>query len=652
MGLDYGDSVNQIRTKIQAIQTVSQSLNDYNTIQAQVRNNLEQPNSATATAVNNLQQDVNRFQRQALSQLQNLLNISQINGTTLSGGTISYITKTFIQVLNRIGPTLQTILQETAIGCIGCSLEQQFTPTEPIYIKVSAIDINNILKNITPGLGVGRYIYEPRPPINRTVPFSMNDALWQLIQQPNLPFSTIFGGPMMGTSGQPLFDILYTQVDNFGQTGDFFQVILLERNINNISNFLLDYYSTINIIDFNNIYVQILETLTNFVSISANIGYGDLVVNNQVATIIERILGLCFDANANANNVNEIDVSGTAQISELDGAFDDSFFEFTDIDLRNINDTVNNIYQGVIELQDCNNVQLPVDTATLSTAMDNILHVILSGTTADLDALGQNLPTVISQSPQWQQMFPNGIDLNLHINLSMLLNMPQAIVFSLLTPKVLLPLFILLKSISSPVVDAINDFKDFFAVFRKCMVTMITRIGAIFIKEIFTIIKKDIIGMIKSVIGEIHREKVLKKYTIIQKLISILSIIGELISDFRHCKSVLDEILALLNLATNGTGGLGGDIPLPLLAASFLLDGFSTTRAYTNVIEEYQKLGFPTGPMPDGSPNLFVLSEYAKLKGFQQEDNENGKIQIFAPPLVVTPAFLTLPSSNLYGKRI
>jgi hypothetical protein len=56
------------------------------------------------------------------------------------------------------------------------------------------------------------------------------------------------------------------------------------------------------------------------------------------------------------DNKTEIDVSGVAKVAELDGV-DDSFFEFTEIDLRNIDLTVNNIKNGVVEYENCDNIK-------------------------------------------------------------------------------------------------------------------------------------------------------------------------------------------------------------------------------------------------------------------------------------------------------
>ena len=87
-------------------------------------------------------------------------------------------------------------------------------------------------------------------------------------------------------------------------------------------------------------------------------------------------------------------------------------------------------------------------------------------------------------------------------------------------------------------------------------------------------------------------------------------------------------------------------IPLPLLYASEFLGGYSESRAFIGAIEEFQKLGIPTGALPDGSPNLTVLSFFGMMKAMENEKNENGKVQIASGPYVVTPAGLTIPKDD------
>ena len=134
----------------------------------------------------------------------------------------------------------------------------------------------------------------------------------------------------------------------------------------------------------------------------------------------------------------------------------------------------------------------------------------------------------------------------------------------------------------------------------------------------------------------------------ILKLIQLLLIVAKFISDWRKCKSVVDEILWLLKIATTG---FGNNIPLPLLFGAQLMDGYSETRAFIGAIEEMQKMGIPTGPLPDGTPNLNVLQMFGQMKAQAMEEAQNGKVQIAIPPLTMTPAGLTVPS-NSFGKKL
>jgi hypothetical protein len=86
-------------------------------------------------------------------------------------------------------------------------------------------------------------------------------------------------------------------------------------------------------------------------------------------------------------------------------------------------------------------------------------------------------------------------------------------------------------------------------------------------------------------------------------------------------------------------------IPKFLLTLTPQLPGFSPQRAFINVIEELQSLGLPTGPLPDGSPNLMLLYNLATHKGSDKEKSENGKIDAFG----VSP---TAGLVQIFGKDI
>ena len=130
-----------------------------------------------------------------------------------------------------------------------------------------------------------------------------------------------------------------------------------------------------------------------------------------------------------------------------------------------------------------------------------------------------------------------------------------------------------------------------------------------------------------------------------------LLILGQALIDFRNCKSVIDEILKLLNLGLNQI-----DISLPTfaLASSRLLSGVSNIRAFTNVVENLQKAGLPTGDLPDGSPNQMNRSFKNIIDGMNKEQFDNGKTEIYIPPLKVIVPGLAGPGTTTptkgYGK--
>ena len=334
-------------------------------------------------------------------------------------------------------------------------------------------------------------------------------------------------------------------------------------------------------------------------------------------------------------------VDGVAKIAEL-GDIDDKFFELTEIDLRNIDQRVTNFQNGVIEYLECTNAKLPVNANQINDAIINLIDV----PDDELVEAAITASNTLANNPTWEFGIRPNIDVA--IDLDFIKQFAQGVISGLLTPKILLPVFIMLKALGQSAVDAVEDMVSFLKNFKEYAKNIISKIGALFVQELFQLIKKDILNLIQQIIADIQKEKLKKKMAMILKLIGLLLIVANFIQDFRKCKSLVDELLQLLQIATQK---IGGEIPLPILFASRLLDGFSETRAFINVIEEMQKLGIPTGDLPDGTPNLELLSRFAQIKGMSFEETENGKVQVALGPLTITPAGLTVPTS-VFGKKI
>jgi hypothetical protein len=171
---------------------------------------------------------------------------------------------------------------------------------------------------------------------------------------------------------------------------------------------------------------------------------------------------------------------------------------------------------------------------------------------------------------------------------------------------------------------------DFLKKYKKFAIETISLINSEFLRVLFFELKKDILNLVVLVLREVNKSQRLKKYAIILKLIQLALIISQLVNDYRKCKSLMSNILLLLE-TINGLGEkklINRDkIPPPLLFLSQFLPGYSPERATINTIELLQGLGIPTGGLPDGSPNLMLLYNLMSNKGVDTENAENGKIQ-------------------------
>lgn len=95
----------------------------------------------------------------------------------------------------------------------------------------------------------------------------------------------------------------------------------------------------------------------------------------------------------------------------------------------------------------------------------------------------------------------------------------------------------------------------------------------------------------------------------------------------------MDEIREIINVSLTGARI---EIPSVLLPLARFRTGFSETRANLNIIKQFQRFGIPTGPMPDGQPNLMLQSFFSANEGIETERylNSYTKIYNISPPSV------------------
>ena len=691
------DSAKSQINSIKAYKDISASAKD---LKKSAGNSFAQSAAKINSSLDNISNQQKRYLRDQPTSFDQLLNL--INLTSGSGlNSTKLLKKKLLEVVVKIEPQIQKLITEEALKALGCSQEQSFNgydastlglsglTTLPvgqgIYVPVQSLDLANLLKNPVDSK-LGKISFEKNDP-NATsgvfkpysgpLPFPMNKTLNLRMENSNLnkSYAQEFGKFYKGTSNLDLFDFAYSPTNQYGVNQPSYRVALINKptntltisgvtspgkSLNKVGEFLNDYYSTIRLIDKVNFVEILLNVISGAISIKSNLSAQEVEKGTQFSLIIQRILGLCFDSR------REIDVSGVSKVAELDGV-DDSFYELTQTDLRNIEVRVSNIQNGVMEFEDCNNIKLPVDVETLIDELIKLRDVIDDQSPEEQVKSMSNVLDTLYQNPDWQAFLPTNFNLEAAVNEQYVKQIPLAVASAVLSPKVLFPIFILLQVVESQakntyneavtsgntiiqsgnttlggVNNIINNGVDFLKVFKTFNIQLVSRIGAIFLRELYNILKRDIINLISSVILDVSNSQRLKKYTIILRLVNILLILAQLIDDYRKCKSLINDILLLLKTIF---GRPDGSIPMPLLLLTQFLPGTSPERATINTIELLQSVGIPTGTLPDGSPNLMGIYNLMTHKGSDKEESENGKVEatVIVPP---TPGIF-----RVFGKK-
>jgi hypothetical protein len=630
--LDINFDYNKIQKKLNATKSFTDIKSQYNDATKKTGDSFEKTKSQVSESLTSVKNQTKRYQRQVKNQFEQLLDLTNMSGGNGSGSP-KYIKRLLIRTIKNVQPRLRTIVIKDCLTALGCDQQQTYTTGQPIYVKVGSVDLFNRLF-IDPQDEVGVVVYEKNLPQPNQIPYSMNRKLYELTTNNNLIYN------YKGKSGQDLFDIQYSDTDGNGVTGGWFKIDLKARNNPlKVGEFMVDYYDTIRMSEDTDIIASIMESLSGAISMKINAGTSQVENASQAELILARILGLCFDS---GGSDGEIDTSGISKIAELDG-IDDSFFEFTDIDLRNIDIRTANIRKGIIQFEDCDNIDLPVNFNEIIGALGQLNFYEGS----EFEDAANNVSDVLANNPAWIGVGIN-IDPQVVVDTNFIKLITNGMIGALITPKMILPIIVMYKALGNTLADNIKSFVDFAKIFKKFFINLVSKVGAIFVEELYKLIKEDILKLVQQVIQDIAKEKIVKKYAMILKLLALLLAIIGLITDYRKCKNLIDDILALLNLLN--IPGFGSDIPLPILFASQLLDGYSESRAFIGAIEEMQSLGIPTGAMPSGAPNFDLLGRFGQMKAMALEEAENNKLQVAVGPLTVTPAFLTVPTSS-YGKK-
>jgi hypothetical protein len=400
----------------------------------------------------------------------------------------------------------------------------------------------------------------------------------------------------------------------------------------NVGDFFNDYYSSMEMPDLNEIVKKaMLMTLKacNVTADKTGVSVGgsftgmenpldfapslDEAINN-----LERMLNKLF-AFCNNGPVTGLTPTNLFRDEEED---DDFYFDFDDVEGIDLEDE-DARKRKVLKFIDCNNYEVPYNAVH----MEDFIY--LEGKRDTRTWIDGVLNKAASDAYEQSDFSIDLPSFQFSLNLSFILNIPKALIMSILSPKLFLPIVIIYKQFVALAKNVVVDAKEIMKKLKKIFICTIKELFWKFIREFWKRVKADLKNFLMKIIRKILKDKLKRYYLVVAALIALLKQILE--NGLDSCEAIIAAISAAISGALNA-GGL--NIPNPLLALAHLLPGFSAVKTTMDITEKMQNMGIPTGDV-NGEPNYHILSASAQVQGF-------------ADNLAVTP-FMSVKSNGTVG---
>ena len=503
-----------------------------------------------------------------------------------------------------------------------CGTESVFN-VDTLTLKPDEFDFLDAL-TIDPDSSCGKIIYEPKTPdINK--------------QKVNRNLYDAFGGtPYTFTSnnGKDLFTAAWDTGNQRYNISGLTQGI---TGVTKVQEFISDYYSSMEFPDIN----HIIKT-SMLLTIQGGSQCGDSrkfnVSLDKVMRLIKKLLAICGSPNDPTQLKNQNPV-GMFNESDEDAEF---YFDFDDVEGIDLDDE-DARYRRVLRFKDCYNFEIPVDT-------NNIEDFIYLTKNKSAKLVVDDILNKVALDATQQS--DSGLSLNDFLNNllnNFILNLPKALMITILSGKLFLPLVILYKIFKAGLLSI--KIKELVKKFYKAISKTVKELFWLFVREFWKLIKSDLLAFVSKLVQKIIKNKYKRYLTIITSLIAILKKILE--ENIDNCFSLFQTILSTLTTALSMKVPM--TVPSVLLLLSEGLPGYSQDRAFMNIMERLEASGVPTGPLYGESNDIGNLVK-SIIDGHTEESDTNGFVKTTnslpiitgnaGGPIIIPPGIL-----NIVGKH-
>lgn len=482
-----------------------------------------------------------------------------------------------------------------------CGSSTPITGNPTLYIRPGEFDFMNVL-TVNPTSNSGQIVYEPQNPSRNLI--KMNRTL----------YSGFTADQSVETSdGKKLFDLHWDEPNQEFILDDLSGVATLSPTGATVGAFFNDYYSNIEQLDLS----AVVKTATMMV-LKGDKSEPPLfdIGMNDLNRLLNKLMKVCNNPSQGLNQ------SAENQFNEDDDDIE-SYFDFDDMEGIDLDDEANR-FNKVLKFTDCNNFTIPSNPShyedfvylSKNNLDDAVNDVFLNVATTSYQEAGGTIPLV-----------------NFQISLlnSYILNLPKALIGSILSPKYILPIVIIYKYINSAGGNVVLLAKEIMKKLHKLFFKIIKDILWKFISEFWKLVKKDLLEFLKITALNIIKEKYKKYRDYILSIINLLR--GILTTNLNNCNALFTVIDKTIDAALYG--GPNFRVPGVIDAFSYKKPGFSNTRTIIGIVEELDKRGVNASQPIFGQDNNLLTFLKSTVNGYTKEVNNNSYIHVANDKIII-----------------
>jgi len=459
---------------------------------------------------------------------------------------------------------------------------------DTLNIRPSEFDFMNVL-TVDPTSNSGQIVYEPLFPSRNLI--KMNQTLYSAFTTPQ---------SVETADGKKLFGL------NWNSGNQYFNLTGLTGTGTTVSKFFDDYYSNIEQLDLSGV------TKTAMMMVLKGDGTEPPLFDvgmNDLNRLLNKLMKVCNNPNQGLNQ------NAANQFNEDDEDIE-SYFDFDDMEGIDLDDESNRLNK-VLKFTDCNDFTIPSNPShyedfvylSKNNLNNSVNDVLLNVATTSYEEAGGTIPLV-----------------NFHLSLlnTYILNLPKALIGSVLSPKYILPIVIIYKYVNSTGGNLVLTTKEIMKKLNKLFFKIIKDILWKFLSEFWKLVKKDLLEFLKITALNIIKEKYKKYRDYILSIINLLR--GMLNSNLSDCNTMFTVINKTIDAALHG--GPNFQVPGIIDSFSYKKPGFSNTRTIVGIVEELDKQGVNASQPIFGQSNNLLTFLQSTVVGYTKEVNDNSYVHV------------------------